>query len=101
MSNNNNTILIDGLELEIDNYIVKYQNNEIEFTSKEFEILQLLMVNANKVFSREELLTIVWGYDFYEVNDTVYLGEMTFTPGAATFKYNDPYNKIVGDMLKL
>ena len=39
--------------------------------------------------------------DFYEVNDTVYLGEMTFTPGAATFKYNDPYNKIVGDMLKL
>ena len=39
--------------------------------------------------------------DFYEVDDTVYLGEMTFTPGAGTFKYNEPYNKIVGDLLML
>lgn len=61
----NNNLVIDDLVLEVDNYIVKYKDLELDFTSKEFEILQLLMINIGKVFSREELLTIVWGYDFY------------------------------------
>lgn len=60
-----NNLVIDDLVLEVDNYIVKYKDLELDFTSKEFEILQLLMINIGKVFSREELLTIVWGYDFY------------------------------------
>lgn len=40
--------------------------------------------------------------DFYEVNNKVYLGEMTFVPGAAMFKYkNDNDNKKIGDLLQL
>lgn len=40
--------------------------------------------------------------DFYEVDGMLYLGELTFTPGAGLFKYKKPeYNKIFGDMLKL
>lgn len=40
--------------------------------------------------------------DFYEVSGKVYLGELTFTPGAGFFKYKKPeYNKIFGDMLVL
>lgn len=40
--------------------------------------------------------------DFYEVDGVLYLGELTFTPGAGFFKYKKPeYNKIFGDMLKL
>lgn len=40
--------------------------------------------------------------DFYEINEKVYLGELTFTPGAGFFCYNDlKYNKIIGDMLNL
>lgn len=40
--------------------------------------------------------------DFYEVDGIVYLGEMTFTPGACRFRYKNPQDNInVGDMLKL
>lgn len=36
----------------------------IQFTHKEYELLQLLMTNQGKVFSREELLSNIWGYDY-------------------------------------
>lgn len=40
--------------------------------------------------------------DFYEINGKVYLGELTFTPGAGFFYYRDARcNKIIGDMLKI
>lgn len=37
---------------------------EIGLTAKEFEVLELLMTNPNKVYSREALLKIVWGSDY-------------------------------------
>ncbi len=37
---------------------------EIGLTAKEFEVLELLMTNPNKVYSRESLLKIVWGCDY-------------------------------------
>ncbi len=37
---------------------------EINLTAKEFELLELLVVNANKVYSRENLLKLVWGSDY-------------------------------------
>lgn len=55
----------EGLELQVDNYIITYDNETLDFTTKEFELLQLLLVNRGKVFSREELLTLIWGYDFF------------------------------------
>lgn len=40
--------------------------------------------------------------DFYEVNNRIYLGELTFTPGAFIFKYNNPDEEIkIGNLLKL
>ena len=39
-------------------------DNEIGLTAKEFEVLELLMLNPNKVYSRENLLKIVWGTDY-------------------------------------
>ena len=40
--------------------------------------------------------------DFYEIDGRVFLGELTFTPGAMTFKYkNDDDNIKVGSLLKL
>lgn len=39
-------------------------NKEIGLTAKEFEVLEFLMLNANKVYSREELLKTVWGTDY-------------------------------------
>ena len=39
-------------------------NKEIGLTAKEFEVLEFLMLNANKVYSRDELLKTVWGTDY-------------------------------------
>ena len=50
----NNVININGICIEVDNYSIKYNDTPLSLTSKEFELLQLLMINENKVFSRDE-----------------------------------------------
>ncbi len=50
--------LIKGLQQVI------IRGKEINVTSKEFEILELLITNANKIFSREKLLEMVWGSEY-------------------------------------
>lgn len=39
-------------------------DKEVNLTAKEFDVLELLILNPNKVYSRENLLNIVWGYDY-------------------------------------
>ena len=39
-------------------------DREINLTAKEFDVLELLATNPNKVYSRENLLNLVWGYDY-------------------------------------
>ena len=42
-----------------------FKNNElVELTAREFDIIELLMRNPNKVYSRENLLDIIWGYEY-------------------------------------
>lgn len=43
---------------------VYIEGREINLTTKEFDVLELLMMNPNKVYSREKLLTLVWGEDY-------------------------------------
>lgn len=40
------------------------ENTEVELTAKEFDLIELLMKNPGKVYSRENLLSIIWGYDY-------------------------------------
>ncbi|MCL2719650.1 MAG: response regulator transcription factor [Lachnospiraceae bacterium] len=40
------------------------KEKEINLTAKEFEVLELLLLNPNKVYSREKLLKIIWGSDY-------------------------------------
>ena len=57
------------------------------------------MVEYSKTLSEDFKFVRV---DFYEVNGKLYLGELTFTPGAGFFKYKEPsFDKILGDKLKL
>lgn len=58
-------ILYGDLRLLVNNYEVYYQEQAVELTVKEFEILQTMLLNSGKVYSREELLTVVWGYDYF------------------------------------
>ena len=43
---------------------VRYQEEKIELTRKEFELLQYLMENKSLVMTRNQILCHVWGYDF-------------------------------------
>lgn len=53
-----------GVELDYNLRKVKIDGRWIELTSKEFDLIDLLVCNAGKVYSREHLLDIVWGYDY-------------------------------------
>ncbi|SHI50923.1 DNA-binding response regulator, OmpR family, contains REC and winged-helix (wHTH) domain [Geosporobacter subterraneus DSM 17957] len=44
---------------------VIFRNEEINLTAKEFDLLLLLASNPGKIYSREELLEIIWGYEYF------------------------------------
>ena len=53
-----------GMRLDCDSRRVYIDGREINLTAKEFEVLELLMKNPGKVYSREQLLKLVWGSDY-------------------------------------
>ena len=55
---------IGELRMDCDSRRVFVGNREVNLTVKEFDVLQLLVFNPNKVYSRENLLNIVWGYEY-------------------------------------
>jgi len=55
---------VRGLEIEVDSRRVNISGREVNLTAKEFDLLELLMENAERVYTREELLNTVWGYDY-------------------------------------
>lgn len=52
------------MKLDCEGRRVYINGREINLTAKEFEVLELLMLNQNKVYSRENLLKLVWGSDY-------------------------------------
>jgi len=66
-----NSIVVDGLVLNLDKYELSVNGNPTELTFKEFELLKILLQNQNKVFTRNKLLSTVWEYDFYGGSRTV------------------------------
>jgi DNA-binding response OmpR family regulator len=52
------------LRLDCDSRRLYIQGREVNLTTKEFDLLELLVKNENKVYSRENLLGIVWGKDY-------------------------------------
>ena len=62
--NNSNQIVKGDLKLDIDARRVLIKDTEVNLTAKEFDLLELLVNNPNKVYSREQLLSIVWGYEY-------------------------------------
>ena len=59
-----NTIESGDMRLDCEGRRVYISGREIGLTAKEFEVLELLMLNPNKVYSRESLLKLVWGADY-------------------------------------
>ena len=59
-----NMLSSGDIRVEKDGRRVFLCEQEINLTAKEFDLLELLMTNPNKVYSRENLLNIVWGYEY-------------------------------------
>lgn len=56
-------ITVDGLTIDVRQHTVTIEGKEIDLTLKEFNLLHCLIRNEGRVFTRDELLDIVWGYD--------------------------------------
>jgi DNA-binding response OmpR family regulator len=58
------TLSFSDLIIDANSYGVTYKGAEIKMPPKEFELLYYLALNKNRVFTREQLLCEVWGYDY-------------------------------------
>ena len=66
--NNNETSNIlkyKNMILNIENYEVYVDNQKVTLTYREFEILKLFLENQGKVFTRDNILNSIWGYDYF------------------------------------
>lgn len=68
---NTDIITYPGFSVDKIRYVVTVDGNEIYMPPKELELLFFLASNPNRVFTREQLLENVWGYDFYGESRTV------------------------------
>lgn len=69
--NKKQKLSFDNLQIDMDTYSAYINNEKLPLTKKEIEILWTLCKAQNKVFSREQLLNMIWGYDYYGDNRTV------------------------------
>jgi len=60
-----------SLTINLDEYIVSINDSKVLLTKKETELLWTLATNKNKVFSRDNLLNSLWGYDYFGDTRTV------------------------------
>lgn len=70
-SETSNTIRAAGLVIDETSYSAKVQGTPLDLTYKEFELLRFLAANPLRVFTREQLLSEVWGYDYFGGTRTV------------------------------
>lgn len=65
------TLVYDNLKVSINLFQVFINQKEVALTKKEIELLYVLVKNKGKVFTRENLLDSVWGYDYFGDSRTV------------------------------
>ena len=58
-------------ELDLKAHILKIDNEEVKLTPKEYELLVYFVQNEHIALSREQLLSKIWGYDFYGDDRTI------------------------------
>lgn len=66
-----NVLQYCNLYIDLDKYDVRIDESEVPLTKKEVELLWTLAKNSNKVFSRDNLLDSIWGYDYFGDSRTV------------------------------
>ena len=67
----NQTITLENLSVSLATYKVIFEGQSLDMTPKEIELLFFLAWHPNKVYTREQLLESVWGYDYYGDSRTI------------------------------
>lgn len=67
----NKVFNFEGLSVDVDSHIVSIDDEIIHLTPKEFEMLSFLIMNKNKVVTRERFLTELWNYDYFGDDRTI------------------------------
>ena len=67
-SDNTKKVTLPDLEINLTNYSVMYKGNIVDMPPKELELLYFLASSPNQVFTREQLLDQIWGYEY--IGDT-------------------------------
>lgn len=62
---------VEGLEVDMDGHVITVDGEHVSATPKEFELLTYFIQNEGKALSRDQLLSSVWGYDFFGDDRTV------------------------------
>ena len=70
-NSNKKIITTENITINLNDYTVEIDDEEVFFPRKEFELLAYLAAHPNEVFSREHLLNTIWGEDTYVVDRTV------------------------------
>ncbi|PIU27699.1 MAG: GlnR family transcriptional regulator, partial [Candidatus Aquicultor secundus] len=65
MSSSDNILSLDGMVINFDSYEVAIDGMPLDLTYKEYELLRCLITNRGRVYTRDQLLSNVWGYDYY------------------------------------
>ncbi len=83
-----NSLQVGGLKLDMDKHMVTYEEEIVELTKKEFDLLYYFLDNQGIALTREKILQAVWGYD--------YMGETNVVDVYVRYlrsKIDDQYNK--------
>ena len=70
-NNDSHVISSSGLVVDDATYTAKLENRTLDLTFKEFELLKFLAQHPGRVFTRQQLLQEVWGYDYFGGTRTV------------------------------
>lgn len=68
---NQDKIIIGKIEVDLSQYSFKYNNEVIELTKKEFDLLFKLISYPNKIFTKMQLIEDIWGYDSYVLENSI------------------------------
>ncbi|MBQ9278175.1 MAG: response regulator transcription factor [Lachnospiraceae bacterium] len=63
-ADNSRIIEVKGLKIDLDSRRVYIDGEEVNLTAKEFDLIYLLVSNPNKVYSRDQLLDLIWGTSY-------------------------------------
>lgn len=69
--NENKMVSYDSLSINLTNYELKVRGEQVDTPPKEMELIYHLASNPNRVFTRDQLLDEVWGFDYYGDSRTV------------------------------